>query len=268
MPAEDDFREFCVFAERLADAARAQTLPRFRAGVAVSNKAGIWFDPVTDADQEAERQLRRMIGAVYPQHGVIGEEFGSERMEAEFRWVLDPVDGTRAFVCGATTWATLIALERAGKPLIGVIDQPYTDERWIGAGCQTRFQRGETSAVCRVSGLQSLKSARISTTDPRRTGYFNAEEADAFARLSERALVARFSTDAYAYGLLALGEVDIVCEASLKRHDWSALAPVVEGAGGVISGWEGEPLGACARGRVLASASPALHEAAIAALAG
>lgn len=266
MPADAEFREFRVFAERLADAARAQTLPRFRAGVAISNKAGIWFDPVTDADREAERQLRAMIAAVYPRHGVIGEEFGSERIEAEFRWVLDPVDGTRAFVCGAATWATLIALEKAGKPMIGVIDQPYTDERWIGADGGTLFMRGEASSLCRTSGLADLKAARISTTDPRRTGYFSADESDAFARLCDRGLVARFSMDAYAYGLLALGELDIVCESSLKRHDWSALAPVVEGAGGVITGWRGEPLGECARGRVLASASPALHKAAIEAL--
>jgi myo-inositol-1(or 4)-monophosphatase len=268
MDDDKSLREYAAFAERLADAARSETLPRFRAGVAIANKAGIWFDPVTDADREAERLLRKMIVAVYPKHGVIGEEFGSERIDAPIRWVLDPVDGTRAFVCGAPTWATLIGVEAAGRPVIGVIDQAYTDERWIGADGATRFVRGEKSIPCRTSGLETLGEARISTTDPRRTGYFTAEEADAFARLADRTRVARFSMDAYAYGLLASGEIDIVCEASLKRHDWSALAPVVEGAGGVITGWRGEPLGEDPRGSVLASASPALHQAALDAING
>jgi myo-inositol-1(or 4)-monophosphatase len=266
MVDDKSLREYAVFAERLADAARSETLPRFRAGVAVANKAGIWFDPVTDADREAERLLRKMIAAVYPRHGLIGEEFGSERVDADIRWVLDPVDGTRAFVCGAPTWATLIGVESAGLPVIGVIDQPYTDERWIGAAGATRFVRAERSAPCRTSGLQTLAEARISTTDPRRTAYFTADEAEAFARLAERTRVARFSMDAYAYGLLASGEIDIVCESSLKRHDWCALAPVVEGAGGVITGWRGEPLGDDPRGCVLASASPALHQAALEAI--
>lgn len=260
--ASEQLKEFSVFAERLADAARAETLPRFRADAAIDSK-GALFDPVTDADREGERAIRRMIAAVYPQHGIIGEEFGAEREAAEWRWVIDPVDGTRAFVCGIASWATLIALEREGSSIIGVIDQPFTDERWVGAAGSARYRRGETEIACRTSGLEDLFAARLVTTDPRGEGCFTKAEAAAFARLAATTRVCRFSLDAYAYGLLALGEIDLVVEASLKRHDYAALIPIVEGAGGVVSDWNGEPLGACPRGRIIAAASPSLHEAAL-----
>jgi myo-inositol-1(or 4)-monophosphatase len=259
----DSLKEYAVFAGRLADAARNETLPRFRAGSEVTNKAGIWFDPVTDADREAERAIRRMIAAVYPRHGVIGEEFGAERADAPLRWVIDPVDGTRAFMCGVATWATLIGLEEDGKPALGLIDQPFTDERWIGAPGRALYRRSGVERLCRTSGVSDLKRARLSTTDPRREGYFTGDEAEAFAAIASRSQVARFSLDAYAYGLLAIGEIDLVVESSLKRHDFSALAPVIEAAGGIVTGWKGEPLGEDARGRVVASASPALHKAAL-----
>lgn len=264
MPEADaELSAFAAFAGRLADAARAETLPRFRGGAEVHNKAGIWFDPVTDADREAERLLRRLIAAVHPDHGIIGEEFGSHRPEAEWRWVLDPVDGTRAFVCGVASWATLIALERNGAPVLGVIDQPYTDERWIGHSGLAEFRRGQKTRACRASGVKDLKAARITTTDPRRTGYFTAAESEAFSALGEACKVARFSLDAYGYGLLALGEIDLVVEASLKRHDFSALVPIIEGAGGVITDWRGEPLRDPERGRVVAAANADLHAAAL-----
>lgn len=259
----DSFDAFVVFAGRLADAARLETLPRFRAGSEITNKAGIWFDPVTDADREAERAIRRMIAAVYPRHGVIGEEFGAERADAEWRWVIDPVDGTRAFVCGVASWATLIGLEHRGRPMLGVIDQPFTDERWVGTPERTAYRRGGEERACRTSGVTDLKRARLSTTDPRREGYFTGDEADAFAAIAASSQVARFSLDAYAYGLLAMGELDLVVESALKHHDHSALAPIIKGAGGVITGWKGEPLGADKHGRVVAAATPALHQAAI-----
>jgi myo-inositol-1(or 4)-monophosphatase len=259
----DSFKEYAVFAERLADAARAETLPRFRTGSEVTNKAGIWFDPVTDADREAERSIRRMIAAVYPRHGVIGEEFGAERADADWRWVIDPIDGTRAFVCGVATWATLIGLERNGKPAMGLIDQPFTDERWLGMPGGATYRRGGVERACRTSGVSELKRARLSTTDPRREAYFTGEEAQAFAAVATKTQVARFSLDAYAYGLLAIGEIDLIVESSLKRHDYSALVPVVEAAGGVISDWKGETLVDDPRGRVVASASPELHRAAL-----
>ncbi len=270
VPAMTDtalFREFTAFANRLADAAAGESLPRFRGGAKVYNKAGIWFDPVTDADREAERVQRRMVAAVYPRHGVIGEEFGSERIEAEYRWVFDPVDGTRAFVCGVATWATLISLEHHGEPVIGVIDQPFTKERWVGGPDGAVYRNGATEIACRASGVAALKQARVSTTDPRKEAYFTDAEAKAFAAVAAKAQVCRFSLDAYAYGLLALGELDLVIESNLKRHDFSALAPVVRGAGGVITGWKGEPLGADASGRVVAAASAELHAAVLELLA-
>ncbi len=262
-PDIDAFKEYSVFAGRLADAARAETLPRFRAGSTIYNKAGVLFDPVTDADREAERAVRRMIAAVYPAHGIIGEEFGAERADADLRWVIDPVDGTRAFVCGVSTWATLIGLEQGARPLIGLIDQPFTDERWIGSKSGAHYWRGGVERACQTSGLKDLKRARLSTTDPRREGYFTGDEATAFARVAAQCQVARFSLDAYAYGLMAIGEIDLVVESSLKHHDYSALAPIVEGAGGVISGWKGELLGECANGRIIAAASNELHAAAV-----
>lgn len=252
-----------AFALRLADAARAETLPRFRAGAEVHNKAGALFDPVTEADREAERAMRRLIAAVYPRHGMIGEEFGKENPDAPWRWVIDPVDGTRAFICGLPTWATLIALERNAIPVLSVIDQPFTDERWIADGGAARYCHGGETRACATSGVIDLARARLATTDPRREGYMTGDEAAAFAAVAAKARVARFSLDAYAYAMLAIGELDLVIESSLNHHDYAALIPVVEGAGGIITGWRGEPVSASERGRVIAAATPALHSAAI-----
>lgn len=259
--------DFTAFAHRLADASRSETLSRFRNGAAVINKAAASFDPVTDADREAERALRALIGAAFPDHGVLGEEFGESAATGPWRWVLDPVDGTRAFMCGVPSWATLIALEHEGAPVLGVIDQPYLEERWIGAGGETLFVSRDGERRARTSGLTDLSAARVSTTDPLASGYFSAAGAAAFARVAQKARVARFSLDAYAYGLLALGELDLVIESSLKRHDYAALIPVIEGAGGVVTNWRGEAPGTDARGELIAAATPELHEAALALLA-
>lgn len=264
----DDLKNFTDFAHRLADAARGQTLSRFRSSAAVFNKAGPWYDPVTDADREAERVIAEMVAKVYPKHGLIGEEFGERPGDGPFRWVVDPVDGTRAFVCGCPSWATLIALEHDGAPVLGLIDQPYTEERWVGVDGSARFYRAGTAQDLKTSGLTDISKARISTTDPRIDGYMGERAVEAFAKLSAAARLARFSLDAYAYGLLALGELDIVAETSLQLHDYAALAPVVTGAGGVMTNWAGDPVGADDRGEVLASATPELHEAALALLTG
>ncbi len=263
-----DLKEFAGFAARLADAARAETLPRFRKGTTIFNKAGPWFDPVTDADREAERVLRRMIEKIYPRHGVLGEEFGETKGEEAWRWVLDPVDGTRAFMCGTPSWATLIALEHDAAPVMGLIDQPFTDERWIGAGGETFYTQGSETVAAKTSGLADVAKARLSTTDPLASGSFSDAEAAAFARVAKASRVARFSLDAYAYGLLAIGELDIVIESGLQRHDYAALIPVVEGAGGVVTNWRGEAPGTDEKGELIASATPELHAAALALLAG
>ena len=259
----EDLNSFAAFALRLAEAARSETLPRFRAGADVTNKAGADFDPVTDADREAERVIAAMILDAYPDHGFIGEETGERGADRPLRWVIDPVDGTRAFVSGAPTWTTLIALEQDGVPILGVVDQPYTNECWIAVNGETKFNRGEAIASVRTSGVADLAKARISTTDPRRDGYMSESEVSAFSRLADASRLARFSLDAYAYGLLALGELDVVAETSLQRYDYAALKPVVEGAGGVVSNWRGEPLGSDDRGEMLAAATPELHAAAL-----
>jgi len=261
--SQSDSHTFAAFADTLAQVARAQTLPRFRNNSTIFNKAGPQFDPVTDADREAERVIREMIGAVYPAHGIIGEEFGSVNSEEALRWVLDPVDGTRAFVCGMPTWTTLIALECEKFPVVGLIDQPYTDERWLARDGETYFRHGEKEIRCSTSGLEDLQKARIATTDPSPMAYFTEKEAAAFDRLSQITRLARYSMDAYAYGLLAIGEFDLVVEAGLQHHDYAALRPVVEGAGGVMTNWNGEPVGSDDRGEALAAATPELHAAAL-----
>lgn len=266
--SDQELRDYLTFAEALADAARAETLPRFRDGVDVTNKAGASFDPVTDADREGERVQRELIAAAYPDHGVIGEEFGISRADRIWRWVLDPVDGTRAFVCGIATWTTLIALEHDQTPVIGVIDQPFTDERWVASNDTTLFRRGGETTRCRTSGVTDIAKARISTTDPRPAAYFTQAEAAAYARVAEQSRIERFSLDAYGYCHIALGELDLIIEAGLQHYDYAALIPVVEGAGGVITNWRGETVGSDDRNEVLAAATPELHAAAMEILRG
>lgn len=263
MATPDLPKEFIVFAGRLADAAAKETLPLFRSGAQVFNKAGIWFDPVTDADREAERAQRRLINAMYPKHGIVGEEFGMENDDAEWRWVLDPVDGTRAFVCGVASWATLIGLEQNGQPVLGVIEQPFTGERWVGVGDTLTYSHRGKSQPKTSSGITELSKARLSTTDPRRNAYFSKVEWEAFGEIAGNAQVARFSLDAYSYALLAIGELDLVIESGLKHHDYAALLPVIEAGGGVVSNWKGDAVGKDDRGRIVAAATPELHDQAL-----
>ncbi|MEM8935790.1 MAG: histidinol-phosphatase [Pseudomonadota bacterium] len=263
MSVQSSPSDFTDLAQRLADAARAQTLPRFRAGAMAENKSADGYDPVTQADREAERVMRALIKDAYPAHGIIGEEFGAEDDGAAERWVLDPVDGTRAFVAGVPTWTTLIALEAGAAPILGVIDQPYTDEQWIGVEGQTQFVRGGEARLANTSACTALHEARLSTTDPRVGEIFDEPQAAAFARVSSEARLARFSLDAYAYALLSIGELDLVIESGLQHYDYAALIPVVKGAGGVITDWRGEPVGSDESGQTLAAATPQLHQAAL-----
>ncbi|MEO1137713.1 MAG: inositol monophosphatase family protein [Pseudomonadota bacterium] len=265
--SEQDLKNHADVALRLADAARAETLKRFRSGATIFNKAGPWFDPVTDADREAERVQRDMIEKLYPDHGVLGEEFGAIEKDGPWRWVLDPVDGTRAFMCGVASWATLIALEYEGAPVLGLIDQPFTGERWLSFGGTTTYMRAGESVAAKTSGVTDISKARLSTTDPLASGYFSEMQADAFARVAKASRVARFSLDAYAYALLAIGEIDIVIESALQRHDYAALIPVVEGAGGVVTNWRGAAPGEDDEGELVATATPELHEAVLKLLA-
>jgi histidinol phosphatase-like enzyme (inositol monophosphatase family) len=252
--------DFASFALRLAAVAREQTLARAERMIEAANKAGPdAYDPVTEADTEAERAIRALIEAEYPDHGIVGEEFGSKPASSRWSWCLDPVDGTRAFVCGLPSWTTLIALRDAGAPLLGVVDVPRLDELFLGEPGRTRLIGAAGERDVRVSGCERLAQARFSTTDPY---LFTGAEREAFERLRGTARLTRYGLDAYGYARLAAGSLDLVVESGLKEWDWQALVPVVRGAGGVVGNWHGGP--DMSEGRVVAAASQALFDEAVA----
>ncbi|HTV89045.1 MAG TPA: histidinol-phosphatase [Stellaceae bacterium] len=251
---------FLTLANDLADAAAAAIRPYFRQPIAVDDKPD--RSPVTAADRAAEAAMRQLIAAQFPDHGIIGEEFGGEREAAEFVWVLDPIDGTKSFISGVPLFGTLIALTRRGRPVLGIIDQPIQRERWIGVeGRPTTFNGAPVR--CRVCA--SLAVATLFATSP---DMFKDGDDAAFARLARSAKLVRYGGDCYAYGLVALGLIDLVVEASLKPYDFSAIAPIIAGAGGVATDWRGAPLSLASDGRVVAAGDPRAHAAALALLAG
>jgi len=252
-------REFADFARALADAARLVTLPAAVLSQAPEDKnAGGAFDPVTAADRGAERAIRALIEANYPDHGIAGEEYGTVRAEADLLWSLDPIDGTRSFICGLPSWTTLIALLRGGAPVVGLIDAPMVDELYLGHDGGARLIRGSRETRLAASACTRLGEARLATTDPY---LFEGAEAEGFERLRRGSRVARYGQDAYAYARLAAGGIDLVAENSLKPHDYNALIPVVRGAGGMIGNWRGED--DFSAGQVLAAATPELFEEAV-----
>jgi myo-inositol-1(or 4)-monophosphatase len=253
-----------LFALRLAEAARAETMTRWSAGIEAEDKAaaGREFDPVTEADREAERALRRLIEAEYPDHGISGEEFPDRAAQGRLGWSLDPIDGTRSFICGMPTWVTLIALLEDGAPIIGVIDAPRLDELYLGDCDTTILMAGGTERRLSTSGCRRLPEARFSTTDP---FLFEGAEAEALAALRSRVRTTRYGHDGYGYARVAAGTIDLVVESRLSSYDLNALVPVVRGAGGVIGDWSGG--GDFSAGQVVAAATPELFEEAVALLA-
>jgi myo-inositol-1(or 4)-monophosphatase len=233
---DHDIPRLLAFADTLADAARTAILPFFRAPHAVENKSDKIFDPVTEADRASEQRMRQLIEAGFPDHAIYGEEFGKKQGRSGYQWILDPIDGTRAFVAGLPTWGVLIGLYYEGAPLIGVMDQPYLDERYRGfpGGAESTI-RG-VSRELKIRRCASLKDATLSTTDPT---LFNGAEADAFARVRQASKVVRYGFDCYAYCMLACGYMDCVIESGLKPFDIAALIPIVTGAGGGICNWRG-----------------------------
>jgi histidinol phosphatase-like enzyme (inositol monophosphatase family) len=257
-PATLALDELGRFALDLADEARGLTRRWFKTGLAVDTKADA--TPVTMADRETEAALRTRIAATYPEHGILGEEHGRTRTDAEFVWVIDPIDGTKSFICGIPLWGTLLALLWRGAPVLGVIDMPALNERWIGrAGRATRYE----GALCRTSGCSSLADARLFATSP---DIFDADGWRAFDAVSRRVRMRRFGGDCYAYALVASGHVDLVIETGLQPYDHLPLVNVIEGAGGVFTDWEGKRLTPESDGRVIAAASASLHAQALAAL--
>lgn len=251
-----------ALAHRLADAARAEIRPLFRTPVDTEAKQDA--TPVTTADRNAEEAMRRILKAEVPQDGVHGEEFGIETGRSNRQWVLDPIDGTTAFLAGRPTFGTLIALLVDGFPVLGVIDQPIAGERWVGiAGQGTSFNGKPVN----TRGCRDLSKATIATTGPH---YFSQSEGDVFMALAANTDHKRMvmGGDCYNYGCLASGQIDIVCEAGLKLYDFAALVPVVEGAGGMMCDWNGEPLHSGSAGHVLALGDPARLEDVLEAMAG
>lgn len=213
--------------------------------------------PVTAADKEIEAALRAHLERACPSHGIFGEEHGRLRPQAEYQWVIDPIDGTKAFIAGQATFTTLIALVKNNRPVLGIIDQPIKRERWVGAyGQQTCLNKKPVE----VSACRDLSQARIATTS---SAYFTAQEAVLFAAISKQASQTTLGGDAYAYAKLASGEFDVVIDASLKPYDFCALPPVIEGAGGIITDWRGNAITQESQGQVVACSSRALHEALI-----
>lgn len=251
---------YLALAADLADAAGTVIRPYYRVPLQVDDKADL--SPVTAADRGAESAMRRLIAARFPDHGIIGEEFGREREDAEFVWVLDPIDGTKAFISGLPLFGTLIALARKGRPIVGVIDQPISRERWIGAAGRETTLNGKT-IHCR--SCPGIAAATIFATTP---DMFKDANAPAFARAARAAKLVRYGADCYAAGLLALGCIDMVIEADLKPYDYSALIPVVEGAGGIATDWAGAPLDLESDGRVIFAGDRRSHQEALALLAG
>ena len=243
-----------ALAHRLADAAGAAIRPHFRSGLDSEAKADA--SPVTVADREGETAIRAILSGERPDDGVIGEEFGSENPGASRQWVLDPIDGTTAFLAGRPIFGTLIALMVDGWPVLGLIDQPIASERWIGAAGQPTLFNGKE---VRARPCPELSQATIATTGPH---YFTESEGAQFMALAGQTDHKRMvmGGDCYNYAMLASGHLDIVCEAGLKLHDWAALAPVVEGAGGMLTDWAGDPLNADSDGHVLALGDPARLE--------
>jgi len=250
---------FVQLANALADAARPIAARYFRTPVAIDDKTD--NSPVTIADREAETAMRDLLTRHVPEHGVFGEEHGAVRTDAEYVWVLDPIDGTKAFITGLPIFGTLVALLHRGKPVLGIIDQPILKERWLGVDGERSTFNGQPISV---RACPSLANAYMYSTAPIMFpgAYEKPHEA-----LTKEVKLFRWGGDCYAYGLLASGHVDLVVEASLKLYDFAALVPVIKGAGGLITDWRGGELDMNSDGSVLAAGDAAVHRAAMGILA-
>jgi myo-inositol-1(or 4)-monophosphatase len=242
------------FADTLADAARAEILPYFRNAHRIESK-GPLFDPVTEADKGAERAMRALIESTFPDHGVLGEEFGETPGRSGYQWILDPIDGTRAFISGLPLWGVLIGLYYEGRPLIGVMDQPYLDERYRGWNDGAEAVVRGNRKTLKTRACAALGEAILSSTD---ATLFRGPEAEAFKAVRAGAKLTRYGYDCYAYCMVASGHIDCVIESGLKAFDIAALIPVLAGAGGGVCAWDGGD--AAQGGRVLAYGDARLRD--------
>ena len=266
--------DFTGFVDHLAQASADVILPFFRTAMGASDKSrGGSFDPVTEADRGAESVMRRMIQQTFPSHGVIGEEFGAEREDAEYVWILDPIDGTKSFISGLPTWGTLIGLSHNGRPVFGMMSQPFTRERYSGDGRSAKLRtlapaRGDAlpkewaTRSLHTRACASLADATLMTTSPRLMQA--GSEREAYGAVESLAKLVRYGGDCYAYCALAGGHVDLVIESGLKAYDIAALIPIIEGAGGIITDWWGGD--AAKGGAILAAGDARVHAAALSVL--
>jgi histidinol phosphatase-like enzyme (inositol monophosphatase family) len=252
--------DFSAFIGRLATTSGETILPFFRTSLSIDNKGGAVqdFDPVTEADRAAEAVMRRLIKANFPQHGIVGEEFGNEREDADYVWVLDPIDGTKSFISGFPIWGTLIALLHKGEPVFGMMHQPFIGERFSGDNASAHYQGPSGTRRLSVRRCTALKEATTYTTSPL---LMNTADRATFARIESEVRLSRYGGDCYSYCMLAAGHLDLVVETELKPYDIAALIPIVTGAGGVVTNWEGGP--AQNGGRIVAAGDRRVHEAAI-----
>ncbi|TNE58858.1 MAG: histidinol-phosphatase [Alphaproteobacteria bacterium] len=260
--ADIELKELAEFAGRLADASRKAILPHFRENPHMENKRTEEdYDPVTVADREAEESIRSLIEKYYPEHSIFGEEFGYKEGESALTWTLDPIDGTRPFLLGLPTWGTLIALHNGSKPILGILDQPFTGERFIGApqiGI-AELQTSDQTISLETRDCPALSEASLSSTHP--SMFKDAPLRAAYDELASKTRIHVYGGDCYAYGTLSLGLHDIVVEASLAPYDIQAMIPIIEAAGGIVTDWNGGP--ADLGGQVLAAGTRDLHTEAL-----
>lgn len=258
---QDQTQNFIDLGTRLADTSRAILRNYYRRKLAILDKAD--ESPVTQADRECESALRKLIAETFPSHGIFGEEFGTERGDAEFLWVLDPLDGTRAFITGRPMFGTLIALLYQDKPIMGIIDMPILGDRWIGAKGRATSLNGE---ACTARPCATLSAAYLSTVSPQ--AFPDAAAFGKFEKVRAQVKSTSYGGDCYQYAMVATGFLDIVVEGSLGIYDFLSLVPVIEGAGGIITDWQGQPLTRHSGDKVLACSDPRLHAEALPLLAG
>ena len=260
MAKTQDWTELTRFALSLAEASAKAILPYFRRNTPIEVKQGPIWDPVTEGDKAGERAIRELIESRYPDHGILGEEYGAKPGRSGFTWILDPIDGTRSFVCGMPVWATLIGLSFEGRPVVGVMDQPFVGDRFYGnPGGAWLDHRGHTQPIRTRTGVR-LAQATAGTTTPER--FRLAGHETAFAGLYKSVKLMRYGGDAYFYSVMAAGHLDLALDPDLQSYDIAALIPIVEGAGGVVGSWDG---GIPAQGgNIIAAGSRALLDEALA----
>jgi len=254
---------FTSFVDALATASGDTILPFFRTALAVENKLARGFDPVTAADRAAENAMRSLIRQNFPEHGILGEEYGSEHTDAEYVWVLDPIDGTKSFISGMVAWGTLIGLMRFGEPVYGMMHQPFTRERFSGDSGAAHYRGPAGDRDLHVRACEALSDALLFTTSPL---LMNAADRACFKKVEDKVKLSRYGGDCYAYCMLAAGQIDLVIETELKPHDIVALIPIILGAGGIVTTWENGP--PQAGGRIVAAGDARIHAAALALLNG